>query len=155
MKAMKKLAVTSLLFAVSTWTYPAYASSWDRTCTRTGLTAVLANPIGPVLIAMMLAATILWISEEAKAEDASPKRMAIFIGAATFPACLLLYNIGVMSDNRSMTGTILVLLLGVTVLKILMLYRRPRLGRAIPAMVLTYVILAEALTDNVNCSAIW
>lgn len=98
---------------------------------------------------ILMASTIMWLSEESKGRDANPVGLASFIVITGICAASLVFMVRLTTraDEYGYGMAFAVILISV-ILKIALMSKRPRAARAIPAMLLMYLTLAFVLFQN-------
>ncbi len=137
---------------IALWSTPALAIIARAYAKKSGFDTIWDMGIGPFLYLALATSTLFWLIEESKAQHASPVTMAAAISATTLLAMTMIAFVQLETahypDEEYVTA--LCVIFWPSLSKVLLLFRFPRLGRGIPAMVLTYLILALMLVQTVR-----
>lgn len=149
------LSIPTMLALVTTatcWSTPTFAIIARACVKKSGFDTIWDMGIGPFLYLALTVATVLWLKEESKGQNASARTLATVISGTAVLAMIMITLARLESDHDAGREYVFVLsaIICACLLKILFLFQSPRLGRAIPAMVLIYVALIMMLTPTVR-----
>ena len=141
-------AISALILTMVAVPAHAFQSTICGRATILGQTA--SKGPGFIAILFMLSASVFWLVEESKGQDASAKKMAAYISIAGVCSAILIF----MADRQSYVISkyglvpILLIILLPCILKAILVFLHPRSGRAMPAMTIIYAAMAVILLQT-------